>query len=403
MTQPVTVAQLNRYVAALLEQDSRLNPVMVKGELSGVKSYASGHLYFTLKDEEAAVSCVMFKMQAARLKFRAVDGLKVIVTAKASVYDRDGRFQLYVSEMNAEGMGDLYLAYEQLKKRLEGEGLFAASHKKKLPLLPRAVGVVTSPSGAVIRDIIQVLSRRFPNFRLVLIPVQVQGEGAAASIAAAINRFNQLKIVDVMIVGRGGGSLEDLWAFNEEIVARAVYNSEIPVISAVGHETDFTICDFAADLRAPTPSAAAELAMPVRREQEDRIKSMENRLSRALGSRLSSQKQRLAQLRGRPVFRQPFEMTDRRRMDCDRISLRLRQAMSGIAVRAERQLSILAGKLDALSPLKVLSRGYGLVSSAADGRILLSTALVNPGDLVDVWLSDGTLNCEVLKINDRRT
>lgn len=402
MSQPISVAQLNRYVAALLERDTNLNPVLVKGELSGCKSYASGHLYFTLKDDEAAVSCVMFKGQAAKLRFRPVDGLKVILTAKASVYDRDGRFQLYVSEMTADGLGDLFLAFEQMKKRLADEGLFEVSHKKKLPLLPRAIGVVTSPSGAVIRDIIQVLSRRFPNFRLRLIPVQVQGEGAAASIAAAIQRFNQLANVDVLIVGRGGGSLEDLWAFNEEIVARAVYNSAIPVISAVGHETDFTICDFVADLRAPTPSAAAELAMPVRREQELMLLQYQNRLARALSGRLERQRQRLGHLQHSKIFRQPTDLTDRRRMDLDRSVQALRQVMQRRMSQTEHQFSILAGKLDALSPLKVLARGYGVVSSAATGRALLSTALVNVGDQVDIWLSDGVLNCDVRQVSDRR-
>lgn len=400
--QPITVAQLNRYVGALLERDDRLNPVLVKGEISGFKAYSSGHLYFTLKDDEAAVSCVMFKGQASKLRFRPSDGLKVILTAKASLYDRDGRFQLYVSEMTPDGVGDLYLAFEQMKKRLAEEGLFDPDKKKKIPLLPRAIGVVTSPSGAVIRDIIHVLSRRFPNFRLRLIPAQVQGEGAAASIAAAIRKFNQLDNVDVMIVGRGGGSLEDLWAFNEEIVARAVYESKIPIISAVGHETDYTICDFVADLRAPTPSAAAELAVPVRKEQEMKLLQFQNRLNRALNGRLERQRQRLQHLQQNKVFRQPFDMIDRRRMDCDRAGLALRQAMQKKASFAERHFAVLAGKLDAMSPLKVLARGYGVVTSAVTGSALLSTALVNPGDSVDVWLSDGVLNCEVRQVSDRR-
>ncbi|HBP37734.1 MAG TPA: exodeoxyribonuclease VII large subunit, partial [Clostridiales bacterium] len=359
MSQPISVAQLNRYVAALLDRDANLNPVLVKGEISGFKSYASGHLYFTLKDDEAAVSCVMFKGQTAKLRFRPADGLKVIVTAKASLYDRDGRFQLYVSDMTADGLGDLYLAYEQLKKRLAAEGLFDVDRKKKLPVLPRAIGVVTSPSGAVIRDIINVLSRRFPNFCLKLIPVQVQGEGAAASIAAAVRRFNERADVDVLIVGRGGGSMEDLWAFNEEIVARAVYASRIPVISAVGHETDFTICDFVADLRAPTPSAAAELAMPIRREQELMLLQAQNRLKLALGSRLDKQRQRLAHLSQNKIFRQPYALTDRRRLDLDRVRQKLCQTMQQTHSQQDRRFSVLAGKLDALSPLKVLARGYG--------------------------------------------
>jgi exodeoxyribonuclease VII large subunit len=403
MSQPITVAQLNRYVNTLLEQDARLNPVLVKGELSGVKAYPSGHYYFTLKDSEAAVSCVLFKGYAGRLHFRPESGLKVIVTARASVYDRDGRFQLMVMDMTADGLGALYLAYEQLKKRLGDEGLFDPDRKKKIPLLPRAIGVVTSPAGAVIRDIIQVLTRRFPNFRLQLIPVAVQGEGAAAAIAAAISRFNRLGSVDVLIVGRGGGSIEDLWPFNEEIVARAVYASKIPVISAVGHETDFTICDFVADLRAPTPSAAAELAMPVRREQELHISQLTHQMARSLGRRLDSHKQHLRHLQTGRALSQPLDLVDRRRLDLDQIMLSLRRAMAAQTTVAERSLSILCGKLDALSPLRVLARGYGVVRSAHTGRALLSTALVNRGDLIDVTLSDGTLRCEVQDVMDRRT
>lgn len=402
MNAPITVAQLNRYVNNLLEQDAQLNPVMVKGELSGVKAYPSGHFYFTLKDSEAAVSCVLFKGYAGRLRFRPESGLKVIVTAKASVYDRDGRFQLIVMDMTADGLGALYLAYEQLKKRLGEEGLFDPDHKKKIPGLPQVIGVVTSPAGAVIRDIIQVLTRRFPNFCLRLIPVAVQGEGAAAAIAAAIRRFNELGGADVLIVGRGGGSIEDLWPFNEEIVARAVYASEIPVISAVGHETDFTICDFVADLRAPTPSAAAELAMPVRREEELRISRLNGQLARSLGRSLDNNKLRLRHLQEKQVLKQPLDLVDRRRLDLDQAILSLRHAMEVESARAERSLSILSGKLDALSPLRVLSRGYGVVRSVHTGRALLSTALVNPGDALDVTLSDGTLRCEVKQVTDRR-
>lgn len=402
MSQPISVAQLNRYVNALLERDDALNPVLVKGELSGFKAYPSGHLYFTLKDDEAAVSCVMFKGNAVRLRFRPANGQKVILTGRAALYDRDGRFQLVVSEMTSDGIGDLYLAFEQLKKRLEAEGLFDPAHKKKMPVLPRLIGVVTSPAGAVIRDIIQVLSRRFPNFRLQLIPVAVQGDDAASAIAGAIERFNRLDQADVLIVCRGGGSLEDLWAFNEEIVARAVYNSKIPVISAVGHETDFTICDFAADLRAPTPSAAAELAMPIRQDEELKLKQIESRLTRGLGHQLEQCRLRLTQLQKSRALKMPFDLVDRRRQDTDRLDLALRQSFTRFISKTERSYAILNGKLDALSPLKVLARGFGMVSLASTGKTLLSTALVNRGDVVDVWLSDGILNCEVLQIKDRR-
>lgn len=402
MSQPISVAQLNRYVNALLERDDVLNPVLVKGELSGLKAYPSGHLYFTLKDDEAAVSCVMFKGNAVRLRFKPASGQKVILTGRANLYDRDGRFQLIVSEMTADGIGDLFLAYEQLKKKLEAEGLFDPAHKQKIPALPRLIGVVTSPAGAVIRDIIQVLSRRFPNFRLQLIPVAVQGEGAGNAIARAIEQFNRMGQADVLIIGRGGGSIEDLWAFNEEVVARAIYRSQIPIISAVGHETDFTIADFVADLRAPTPSAAAELAVPIRQDEEVKIAQLQARLSRGLGRQLDRRRLRLTQLQESRFFRQPLDLVDRRRQDVDRMDLALRQALTARVSKAERSYAIVNGKLDALSPLKVLSRGFGMVSAAATGRTLLSTALVNRGDLVDVWLSDGILNCEVLQIKDRR-
>lgn len=402
MNQPITVAQLNRYVNTLLEQDETLNPVLVKGELSGVKTYPSGHIYFTLKDSEAAVACVLFRGYASRLRIRPENGLKVIVTARATLYDRDGRFQLIVMDMTADGMGALYLAFEQMKKRLEQEGLFDPAHKKKIPMLPSAIGVVTSPAGAVIRDIIQVLSRRFPNFRLLLMPVAVQGEGAAEEIAAAIRHFNELGTVDVIIVGRGGGSIEDLWPFNEEIVARAIYDSKIPVISAVGHETDFTISDFVADLRAPTPSAAAELAMPIRHEQELYLSQQRSRLARALTRQLDQQKLHLKHLLQRPVLRQPTAFIDRRRLDLDRFVIALNRAMENKVDKAERTLSILCGKLDALSPLRVMARGYGLVRTVPDGRVLRSTALVQKGDLIDVSLCDGTLRCEVEAVTDRR-
>ncbi len=400
MSQPISVTELNRYVAAYLEKNEHLNAVQVKGEISGLKAYASGHLYFTLKDKNAQVSCVMFKGQAVRLRFKPIDGTAVVVTAKASLYDRDGKFQLYVSAMAADGLGDLYLAYEQMKKRLDAEGLFDPAHKKPIPRLPRAIGVVTSPSGAVIRDIIQVLGRRFPNFRLQLIPVQVQGEGAATSIAAAIDRFNDLQTVDVLIVGRGGGSLEDLWAFNEEVVARSIYRSSIPVISAVGHETDYTICDFVADLRAPTPSAAAELAMPVRSEEEDKIRRLENRLHHSLSRKSQLENQRLDALLSRPVLAQPLKRIETEQRDLVALVNALRSAEQARLSRSERNFAVLTGKLDALSPLKVLARGYA-VARDAQGKSLVSTALVHTGDPVEIWLSDGILDCTVKLIRER--
>jgi exodeoxyribonuclease VII large subunit len=400
MSGPISVSALNRYVAAYLETNENLSAVQVRGEISGLKTYASGHIYFTLKDASAQVSCVMFKTHASRLRFRPVDGTAVIVTAKASLYDRDGKFQLYVSAMQADGIGDLYLAFEQLKSRLAAEGLFDAAHKRPIPRLPKAIGVVTSPSGAVIRDIIQVLGRRFPNFRLQLIPVQVQGEGAAASIAAAIDRFNQLQSVDVMIVGRGGGSLEDLWAFNEESVARSIFRSRIPVISAVGHETDTTICDFVADLRAPTPSAAAELAMPIRTEEEDKLLRLRQRLNQALMRRSQLEAQRLDSLVSRPGLSAPLQRIEAEKRELANLTESLNLRTMERIRRSERDFAVLAGKLDAMSPLKVLARGYAVVRDS-NGRSLQSTALTRPGDPVEVWLSDGILDCQVSRIRER--
>lgn len=399
--QPVSVTWLNRYVATLLERDPFLSAVRVRGELSNCKLYTSGHLYFALKDEQSSVSCVMFKAQVAKLRFRPVDGTRVILTGRASLYDRDGKFQLYVSEMAADGVGDLFLAFEQLKKRLADEGLFDERYKKPLPTLPARIGVVTSPSGAVIRDILNVLGRRFPRFSLQLHPVPVQGEGAAEKIAAAIRRLNERREVDVIIVGRGGGSIEDLWAFNEEVVARAVFASQIPVISAVGHETDFTICDFVADRRAPTPSAAAELAMPVRSDLEDTIRLQRNRLVQALRSRARIAEERLNRLVGNRIFREPYLLIEKRQADLDRIHERQRLALERRLVAAKAGLQLMAGKLDSMSPLKVLSRGYGLVTDPLSGKPLTSVTRIRNGERVRVYLTDGSLGCTVDEITAR--
>lgn len=400
--EPVSVTWLNRYVASLLERDSFLAEVRVRGELSNCKTYASGHLYFMLKDEEASVSCVMFRREAAKLRFRPVDGTRVILTARASLYDRDGKFQLYVSEMTADGIGDLFLAFEQLKQRLATEGLFDEKHKIALPLLPTRIGVITSPSGAVIRDIINVLGRRFPQFSLQLYPVPVQGEGAAEKIAAAIRLMNQRREVDVMIVGRGGGSIEDLWAFNEEVVARAVYESVIPVVSAVGHETDFTICDFVADQRAPTPSAAAELVMPVRADLDDAIRLQRNRLLQSLCSRAAVAAERLNRLTHNRIFREPYLLIEKRQSDLDRVRERQQQALEKRFSLAKTNLQLYSGKLDSLSPLKVLSRGYGLVTDPTNGKPLTSVSRIENGKLIRVILADGDLDCTVNQVTARR-
>ena len=401
MNPPLSVSDLNRYVKGLLESDEILASVLVKGELSGFKSYPSGHLYFTLKDEESSVSCVMFRSSAQKLVFKPTDGLRVILSARASVYERDGKFQLYVSEMNVEGIGDLYLAFEQLKKRLSDEGLFDPARKKRLPLLPRSVGVVTSPSGAVIRDIIQVMGRRFPNFNLKLFPASVQGSGASSELAEGVRLFNERGDVDVIIVGRGGGSMEDLWAFNDEALARTIASSRIPVVSAVGHETDFTICDFVSDLRAPTPSAAAELVMPRRADLESSVLDLRNRLAKGLDRRLEVSRMRLSRSLASSAFVRPLDALERKRMRLDQMTRGMASALSRRCSTERGRHAAMSGKLDALSPLKVLARGYGLVTDPRTGRPMMSSAMIKAGDFIDVSLKDGILDCEVRSVRDR--
>ncbi len=391
----ISVSQLNRYVKTLLEKDASLSSVLVAGEISNFKLHPSGHLYFALKDNEAQVSCVMFKSQASSLRFRPENGLQVVVRARASLFERSGGFQLYISEMNVLGKGDLHLAFEQLKARLEKEGWFDAANKRPLPVLPRRIGVITSSSGAVIRDILHVLGRRFPNFRVVLHPVPVQGPGAAQAIAQAIRYMNEWQLADVLIVGRGGGSMEDLWAFNEEPVARAVHDSVIPVISAVGHETDFTICDFVADYRAPTPSAAAEVAMPAKADVLDKMTGYGQRLRKSVYYRLDTAHARLDRARSARVLVDPLELVNRRQMVVDMLVQRLTAAERGRLSAVSRRFSLICGKLDALSPLKVLARGYGLVQDSVTGRSVLSVDQVKTGSNLEVVLSDGTLDCLV--------
>ncbi|HEY5466516.1 MAG TPA: exodeoxyribonuclease VII large subunit [Clostridia bacterium] len=395
MDKAITVTQLNRYVKTLLERDASLSHVLVSGEISNFKPHPSGHLYFILKDDEAQVSCVMFKGQTASLRFRPENGLKVILRARASIFERTGGFQLYASEMETLGVGDLHLAFEQLKEKLSKEGLFDPAAKKPLPLLPGRIGVVTSPSGAVIRDILQVLGRRFPNFRLILFPVQVQGPGAGQAIAAAIRKMNDQGLADVLIVGRGGGSMEDLWAFNEEVVARAVFASRIPVVSAVGHETDFTICDFVADYRAPTPSAAAEIVMPRKSDLTERISGFGGRMRRSVLNRIDTARRRLDRAKSARILQDPMEMVNRRQMAVDLLSQRLMAAQHIRIASVSRRLSMACGKLDALSPLKVLARGYGMVSRLATGKSILSIHQTVIGDALSVTLFDGTLSCRV--------
>lgn len=391
----LTVSQLNRYVMSVLESDPNLSGLTIQGEISSFKKYPSGHLYFTLKDDNAAVSCVMFKGSAVNLSFVPQDGLRVLVNAKASLYERDGKFQLYVNQMQPDGIGNLYTAFEKLKEKLRSEGLFDQKYKQKIPLLPRRIGVVTSPKGAVIRDIINVLARRFSEFNLVLIPVAVQGDTASKSIVAAIETFNRMNEVDVLIVGRGGGSMEDLWCFNEENVARAVFNSRIPIISAVGHETDFTICDMVADLRAPTPSAAAELSMPVKTELKRNIYLKQEKLINNLEGKLRYNRLRLDHLNKSRIFVTPESIYDPQKQEIANLEQSLKDSIENIISRTREKTGNTLMKLDTLSPLKILSRGYSLVQIKENLKILKSIHDVAQGDNLLVRLTDGVVECEV--------
>ena len=383
----VTVTQLNKYLKDKFDEDENLGAILVKGEISNFKNHYTGHLYFTLKDENSLIKCIMFKSYAERLAFKPKDGMKVMVFGAVSVFERDGVYQIYVKSMMEDGMGDLHEQFEQLKAKLEKEGLFDESHKKPIPLYPKVVGVLTSQTGAVIRDIINVSTRRNPNVYIRLLPVPVQGPGAAEKIAEKIRIMNEKKIADVLIIGRGGGSLEDLWPFNEEIVARAIYESELPVISAVGHETDFTIADFVADLRAPTPSAAAELAVPDVYELKQKINNYQNRCRMSLKKQVELMKLRYEKCMKSRVFTDPMRRI--RDMDVTLDSYVQRLEMKIRAIQKDSQTSYveLVTKLDTLSPLKTLTRGYSLTEK--DGKIIKSVTELKDDDEVKLRFVDG--------------
>lgn len=393
----LTVSQLNRYVKSIIEQDYNLQTVFVQGEISNFTNhYKTGHYYMTIKDEFSAIKAVMFKTANMRLKFMPENSMNVIIKGRVSVFERDGQYQLYIDDMQPDGTGAFSLAFEQLKKKLAAEGLFDSEKKKPIPAFPQRVGVVTSPTGAAIRDIINVISRRFPLTELILCPVAVQGDYAAPQIKAAIELFNEEKAADVLIVGRGGGSVEELWAFNEEIVARAVAASDIPVISAVGHETDFTICDFAADLRAPTPSAAAELAVPDSYQQKEMLSAAVYRMQSAVEDRLGLELARVELKKSALMRLNPENYIDSLRVRCDKASMAMDSAAKQNIAGKVKEFSALCAKLDAMSPLKILARGYSVASK--DGRILTDSACVNTGDKINVILSNGSLECEVLSV-----
>lgn len=390
----VTVSQLNHYIKRVIENNSYLKNIWIKGEISNCKLHHSGHIYLTLKDDASVLKAVMFRGAAAGLRFRPENGMKVLARGRVSVYERDGQYQLYIEEMQPDGVGALHIAYEQLKARLAEEGLFDEQFKQPLPKYPAAVGVVTALTGAAVRDIIHVLGRRFPAAHVRVRPVLVQGDQAAAQIADAIAFFNKHKLADVLIVGRGGGSIEDLWAFNEEIVARAVFASDIPIISAVGHETDFTICDFVADRRAPTPSAAAEIAVPSVAELHQRMSALCSALLYQINHQLERKSQILEHLARSPALSAFNGTLEDRRMRLLQTQKALEQAMSDALSQKADAAAFLAAKLDALSPLKVLARGYAL-ASAPGGGLLSSVTQVQAGDHISIRLSDGGLDCTV--------
>jgi exodeoxyribonuclease VII, large subunit len=404
MRNALTVSELNKYIKDLFSNDIVLSGLWVKGEISNFKNHYSGHLYFTIKDDKSLLKCVMFKSNAANLKFVPEDGMKVIISGYMSVFERDGQYQLYAEEIQPDGLGSLHIAFEQLKKKLQQEGLFDESRKRKLPVLPDTIGVITSSKGAVVRDIINILSRRFYNIKLKIYPVQVQGAQAASQIAAAIRRLNELSCVDVIILARGGGSLEELWAFNEEVVARSIFTSRIPIISAIGHETDFTISDFVADVRASTPSAAAEIVMPEKTAIKRRIEILDMQLKRALCKKIEMDKLILKRLMGSTAFKQPYNKVFQERLRLDVLNKYMQKAMDAEIKDFGNELSVLAARLDALSPLKALSRGYGIVKSKVENNLIKTIESVKPGDRLEISLKDGSLDaiCERIEIRGEK-
>ncbi len=390
----ISVTELNSYIKNKIADDEYLNNVLIKGEISNFKNHYTGHMYFTLKDENSLIKCVMFKTYAQKLNFMPKDGMKVFVLGGVSVFERDGVYQIYVKAMQEDGVGILYKKYEELKQRLEQEGYFAEEHKKAIPQMPKIIGVLTSQTGSVIRDIINVSTRRNPNVNIRLYPVPVQGEGAAEKIADGIKFMNKNQLADVLILARGGGSLEDLWPFNEEIVAHAIYNSEIPVISAVGHETDFSISDFVADLRAPTPSAAAELAVPDVYEVKQKINSYQNRLRLSLVKKVEIMKLRYEKCMSSRVFKEPLRNINDNYLKVDTYIKKLENIIKTKQKEEKTKYVELVAKLDTLSPLKTLTRGYSLVEK--NNNIIKSAKDINTGDKIDLKFSDGTKQAEIL-------
>lgn len=390
------VSEVNGLIKSVLDSVPQLGNIYVRGEISNYKLYPSGHHYFTLKDPEGAIRCVMFKGQAARLRFRPENGMKVVALGRVTVFPRDGAYQLYCNELSPDGIGDLHVAFEQLKEKLWREGLFDESHKKPLPRYPQTIAIITSSAGAAVHDMIRILRRRYPLAQVKLLPVRVQGAEAPPEIVGALRYANRHRVADLIITGRGGGSIEDLWAFNDERVARAIYESEIPVISAVGHEPDVTIADFAADLRAATPSHAAELAVPDQQELRERLQSQSLHMTRAESRRLELLRQRLDTLAAKRVLTDPMAVIQDKRMLLGYVQKNLYGAQAAQLARPKAKLAALAAALDAMSPLKVLGRGFAMVTDG-EGNVVRGIGDAPVGSRVTVALSDGKLECLVEK------
>lgn len=417
MSTVYSVTRLNNEIKDLLDAVPGYRNLLVQGEISNYKAHSSGHHYMTLKDEGASINAVIFRSDAMRLKFRLENGMKVIVRARVSSFPRTGQVQLYISEVIPDGAGALNLAFEQLKRKLQAEGLFDPAHKKPIPSCPQRIALVTSPTGAAVRDMIRILGRRWPLAKVTLYPAQVQGQGAAESIARALMLANAIGEADVILCGRGGGSMEDLWAFNEEVVARAIYDSAIPVISAVGHEPDVTIADFAADLRAPTPSGAAELAVPDRAEYALSVRTLDTRLRTAAHKQLQIRHQRLTALQERLELRTPAKYIAEKRLLLDQMADRLCAALPARLTREEQKLTVLrqrllaAGQgglhrrrlcfaqtvatLDAISPLRVLARGYAVATKGRRGAVVTDAAALKAGDTLHIRFAKGAADCRV--------
>ena len=389
--QPLTVTEVNQYIKQMLEQDQILSQVSVRGELSNYKMHSSGHHYFTLKDDGAVISAVMFRGDASKLRFRPENGMKVILSGRISLFPKSGQYQVYVRDMQPDGVGALYIAFEQLKQKLYAEGLFDPAKKQQIPRYPGKIALITSPTGAAVRDMIRILRHRYPLAKVLVCPVKVQGDGAAEEIAAMLDYVNANGLADVIITGRGGGSMEDLWAFNEEVVARSIFRSKIPVISAVGHEPDVTISDYVADLRAATPSNAAELAVVDGAELKVRLQNVTARMTQTVLSNIQNKRQQLRSLSEKKIMRSPYEYLSERRMLLAMLQQRLEGSQAGLIQKKKQNFASLAASLDAMSPLKVLGRGYAMALKGED--VVKSASALQIGDKLKLQLRDGVASC----------